>query len=110
LADTIAAGFETEAQMSQKFFGKYRGVVTNNKDPQQMGRIMAQVPAVLGQGQTAFALPCVPVGVSKTGGSSLPGVGASVWVEFENGDPDFPIWSGCFFANAGETPASLKLK
>ncbi|HVS82557.1 MAG TPA: phage baseplate assembly protein V [Pyrinomonadaceae bacterium] len=96
--------------MSQKFFGKYRGVVTNNIDPQQMGRISAQVPAVLGPGQTARALPCVPVGVSKTAGSSLPKVGANVWIEFENGDPDLPIWSGCFFANSGETPASLKFK
>jgi hypothetical protein len=96
--------------MSRKFFGKYRGVVTNNIDPQQMGRIIAQVPAVLGPGQTAFALPCVPLGLSKAAGSSLPKVGASVWIEFEHGDPDFPIWSGCFFANSGETPASLKLK
>ena len=96
--------------MTQKFFGKYRGVVTNNKDPQQMGRIIAQVPAVFGSGQTVFALPCVPVGVSKAASSSLPKVGASVWIEFEQGDPDFPIWSGCFFANSGETPASLKFR
>lgn len=96
--------------MSQKYFGKYRGVVLNNVDPLQMGRISAQVPAVLGAAQTAFALPCVPVGVSKTAGSSLPKVGSNVWIEFENGDPDLPIWSGCFFANSGETPASLKFK
>jgi hypothetical protein len=96
--------------MSQKFFGKYRGVVTSNKDPFQMGRIIAQVPAVLGAGPTAFALPCVPLGLSKVAGSSLPKVGANVWIEFENGDPNLPIWSGCFFTNAGETPASLKFK
>jgi hypothetical protein len=96
--------------MSQKFFGKYRGVVTNNIDPQQMGRIIAQVPAVFGPGQTVFALPCVPLGVSKVAGSSLPKVGANVWIEFENGDPNLPVWSGCFFASAGETPASLKFK
>ncbi|HLR05460.1 MAG TPA: phage baseplate assembly protein V [Pyrinomonadaceae bacterium] len=96
--------------MSRKFFGKYRGVVTNNKDPLQMGRIIAQVPAVLGPGQTTFALPCVPLGLSKAAGSSLPKVGATVWIEFEHGDRDFPIWSGCFFANSGDTPASLKFK
>ncbi len=96
--------------MSRKFFGKYRGVVTNNKDPLQMGRIIAQVPAVLGPGQTTFALPCVPLGLSKAAGSSLPKVGATVWIEFEHGDRYFPIWSGCFFANSGETPASLKFK
>jgi uncharacterized protein involved in type VI secretion and phage assembly len=96
--------------MGQTYFGKYRGVVTNNIDPLQMGRVIAQVPAVLGQSQTTWALPCVPLGVSRIGGSSLPKVGATVWIEFEQGNPDFPIWSGCFFGNSAETPASLKSK
>jgi len=94
--------------MTQKFFGKYRGVVTNNVDPLQLGRIEARVPAVLGPVISAWALPAIPLGVSKTIGSSLPKVGANVWIEFENGNPDLPIWSGCFFGNAAETPASLK--
>jgi len=34
----------------------------------------------------------------------LPPKGANVWVEFEGGDPDYPIWSGCFWSD-GEVPA-----
>jgi len=30
-----------------------------------------------------------------------------VWMEFEHGDPDFPIWSGCWWGNAAEMPPLL---
>ena len=94
--------------MSVKFFGKYRGVVTNNVDPLQTGRIRAQVPEVFGNNQSGWAMPCVPVGVSKKVASALPKVGAAVWIEFEQGNPDHPVWTGCFYGSAAETPAALK--
>jgi hypothetical protein len=94
--------------MSVKYYGKYRGVVTNNVDPLQMGRIRAQVPDVLGENESGWAMPCVPCGVSKKVASSLPEVGAAVWIEFEQGDPDRPIWTGCFYGSAAETPPSLR--
>jgi hypothetical protein len=82
--------------MSAKFFGKYRGVVTNNVDPLQIGRLRVQVQDVRGNNELSWAMPCIPCGVSKRVGSSLPKVGAAVWIEFEQGDPDHPIWTGCF--------------
>ena len=94
--------------MSAKFFGKYRGVVTNNVDPLQTGRIRAQVPDVFGNNQSGWAMPCVPCGVSKKVASSLPKLGDGVWIEFEQGNPDHPIWTGCFYGSAAETPPSLK--
>jgi Type VI secretion system/phage-baseplate injector OB domain len=94
--------------MAQQLFGKYRGTVTNNIDPLQVGRIRAQVPAVTGLIETPWALPSVPVELGKTRGSSLPNVGSLVWIEFENGDASRPIWSGCFFGGAAETPPALK--
>jgi uncharacterized protein involved in type VI secretion and phage assembly len=75
-----------------RFFGKYRGKVANNVDSMQLGRLQVTVPAVLGEGQLSWAMPCTPVG-------------ANVWVEFEEGDTDYPIWSGCFWGS-GECPAS----
>lgn len=93
-----------------KFFGKYRGVVTNNRDPMQMGRIRAQVPGLFGGNESGWAMPCVPGGLSKVKGSALPKIGARVWIEFEKGDPDSPIWTGFWFGNAAETPAALKKK
>jgi Type VI secretion system/phage-baseplate injector OB domain len=94
--------------MSIKLFGKYRGGVTNNVDPLQTGRIRAQVPDVFGTNESSWAMPCVPCNVPKKVASSLPKIGAGVWIEFEQGDRNRPIWTGCFYGTAQETPSSLK--
>jgi hypothetical protein len=92
----------------KQFFGKYRGTVENNLDPQQQGRVQVSVPAVLGQGSLSWAMPCAPYAGSGVGLFTVPPRGANVWVEFEGGDPDYPIWSGCFWGT-GEVPASPAL-
>ena len=79
------------------FWGKYRGTVTNNFDPQGQGRLQVSVPAVLGEGRLSWALPSVPYAGPGLGFLAIPPLGANIWVEFEGGDPDFPIWSGCFW-------------
>ncbi|MGQ9482268.1 phage baseplate assembly protein V [Chloroflexus sp.] len=91
-----------------QFFGKYRGKVENNIDPLQQGRVQVSVPAVLGDGRLSWAMPCVPFAGNSVGLFLVPPTGANVWVEFEGGDPDYPIWSGCFWA-PGEVPASPAL-
>lgn len=88
----------------KQFFGKYRGKVVNNVDPQQMGRLQVSVPAVLGEGQLSWAMPCMPFAGQQSGVYMVPTIGANVWVEFEGGDPDYPIWTGGFWG-VGETPA-----
>ncbi len=88
------------------FFGKYRGTVENQVDLQGLGRVQVSVPDVLGSGTMAWAMPATPYGGSGVGFFAIPPVGASVWVEFERGDPDYPIWSGCFWG-PGESPAGL---
>ena len=93
--------------MSQ-FFGKYRGKVANNIDPMQLGRVQVSVPAVLGEGSLSWAMPCAPYGGAGVGFFAVPPVGANIWVEFEAGDSDYPIWSGCFWG-AGEVPAQPAL-
>ena len=87
-----------------RFYGKYRGKVADNVDPKQMGCIRVSVPAVLGTGTQSWAYPCVPYAGLQTGFFAIPPIGANVWVEFEGGDPDHPIWSGCFWG-LGEAPA-----
>lgn len=88
-----------------EFFGKYRGKVENNVDPMQQGRIQVSVPAVLGEGQSSWAMPCAPYAGSGVGLFTIPPSESNVWVEFEGGDPDYPIWSGCFWGT-GEAPAT----
>jgi hypothetical protein len=88
----------------REFFGKYRGKVENNIDPMLQGRVQVSVPAVLGEGSLSWAMPCAPYAGSGVGFFAIPPVGANVWVEFEAGNPDYPIWSGCFWG-VGEAPA-----
>ena len=93
--------------MSAPFYGKYRGVVSDVHDPLQLGRVRATVPDVLGDQESGWALPCAPFGGNQAGFFALPTVGAGVWIEFEHGDPDRPIWSGCWWGSAAEVPPIL---
>jgi hypothetical protein len=86
-----------------RFYGKYRGMVVNNVDPMQQGRIQASVPAV-SQVLSTWALPCVPITGRQQGVFIVPQVGANVWIEYEAGDPQFPIWSGGFWGSAADVP------
>jgi hypothetical protein len=88
----------------QKFYGKYRGTVVNNVDPEQRGRIQAIVPAVSNVVPTSWAMPCVPMAGKQQGAFMVPQMGAGVWIEFEGGDPDKPIWVGGFWGIAAEVP------
>ncbi len=90
---------------TKKYFGKYRGVVTDNSDPLMLGRIQAKVQDVLGDKESSWAMPSVPYAGKNVGLFLIPPTDALVWIEFEHGDPDYPIWSGCFWAS-GEAPAS----
>jgi uncharacterized protein involved in type VI secretion and phage assembly len=90
--------------MSEKFYGKYRGLVLNNIDPMQMNRLQVQVPDVAGLIPVTWAMPCVPLAGLQNGMVALPIIGSGVWVEFEQGDPDYPIWVGCFWGSAAEVP------
>jgi hypothetical protein len=90
------------------YFGKYRGTVVNNIDPQQRGRLLVVVPDVSGLILTSWAMPCVPVGGIQMGFYSVPPVGSGVWVEFEQGNSDWPIWVGCFWGSSAEVPSLAK--
>ena len=88
----------------RKFYGKYRGLVIENIDPEQIGRVMVQVPDVLGEIPSSWAMPCVPVAGIQSGIFAVPPIGSQVWVEFEQGDPDFPIWTGGFWGLVADVP------
>jgi len=93
------------------YFGKYRGTVSDNADPTNRGRLKVKVPCVLGDLEV-WAMPCVPYAGQGVGFYSLPEADTGVWVEFEAGDPSFPVWVGCFWGD-GELPdpggASVKI-
>jgi uncharacterized protein involved in type VI secretion and phage assembly len=72
-----------------RFYGMYRGTVTDNQDPLLTGRIRARVPEVTGEADSGWALQCVAFGIV-----SIPPVGAEVLIQFEQGDPERPIVMG----------------
>ena len=86
------------------FYGKYRGTVIDNNDPMKMGRLSVQVPDVSNVQSSTWAMPCAPFAGPQSGSVAVPPVGASVWVEFEQGNSDYPIWSGCFWGSAADVP------
>lgn len=94
----------TDDDNGRAFYGKYRGIVTDIEDPLFQGRIKAKVPDVLGDDESGWAMPCVPFGGNGMGFFALPKKDAGVWIEFEHGDPDYPIWSGCWWGIAAELP------
>lgn len=103
-------------QQTSRHYGKYRGIVTNNQDPKNLGRIKARVPEVLGDVETGWALPCAPYAGDSSGVYTVPEPGAGVWIEFEAGDVSRPIWSGCWWGenqlpkNESSTAATPPLK
>ena len=86
-----------------EFYGKYRGVVAENRDPLKLGRLAVLVPAI-SEEALRWALPAVPYAGPKLGFYFIPPVGAHVWVEFEAGDVDYPIWTGCFWGGDSDAP------
>ena len=76
----------------------------NNIDPMQIGRIQVMVPDISNFLPTTFAMPCVPLAGKQMGAYLVPQIGSGVWGEFEQGDPDYPIWSGCFWGVMAEVP------
>jgi hypothetical protein len=95
----------TSPDEPREFFGKYRGIVIDNVDPLKMGRTLVMVPDIFGPIPLSWAMPCMPMAGVQTGLYCVWPIGASVWVEFEQGDPDYPIVVGGFWANPGEVPA-----
>ena len=88
-----------------QYFGKYRGTVLNNVDPMQIGRLQVVVPDVAGLIPTTWAMPCFPIAGKQMGAYLIPQIGSGVWVEFEQGDSDHPVWTGCYYGSAAEVPA-----
>jgi uncharacterized protein involved in type VI secretion and phage assembly len=92
-------GMQTQGEPVQKYFGKYRGTVSDNSDPHDLGRVRALVPEVLGAEVSGWALPALPYSGNGSGSFTVPPQKAGVWIEFEAGDISRPIWTGCWWGS-----------
>lgn len=86
--------------MMSPYYGKYRAVVVDVKDPQQRGRVRVQCPKVLGTAKSAWCEPCVPVAGDFNGDFCLPAIGETLWIEFEGGNPNKPVYSGGWYSES----------
>jgi uncharacterized protein involved in type VI secretion and phage assembly len=94
-----------DAHGKRRFYGKYRGIVVSNADPKQLGRLQVSCPQ-FGAVPLSWAMPCVPFAGPLMGFAALPIPGSGVWIEFEQGDIDYPIWVGCFWGEGELPPAA----
>jgi uncharacterized protein involved in type VI secretion and phage assembly len=100
LADLQKTVVQLIDKVERRFYGKYRGFVVDNEDPEHLGRLKVTVPSVLGpEVVTGWASPCTPYGgASNQGCLFVPEPESGVWIEFEEGDLEFPIWVGSFWS------------
>ena len=106
-SNTYGGGVPTR----RKYPGLYRGTVLNNVDPMQRGRLMLQIPDALSFSPSTWAEPCVPL-AGPTGPPMgvymVPAIGTGVWVQFEHGDIDKPVWIGCRWGLPSDIPTLAK--
>jgi hypothetical protein len=101
----------SDSESDKRFWGKYKGTVVQNADPEFRGRIMCEVPTVLGLTPSSWCEACVPLSGSTApmGVYVVPQIGSAVWVEFLGGDPQKPIWAGCRWDAKRDVPPLAKL-
>lgn len=102
----------TTSNDDSKYYGLYQGTVTFNADPMFAGRLMLNVPDVLSYSPTTWAEPCTPL-AGPTGPPMgvymVPPIGTGVWVQFEHGDPDKPVWMGCRWGLPSDIPPMARM-
>ncbi len=93
---------------TQRLEGRYKGKVINNIDPLQMGRVLVEVPDALGTDPCIWAAPAAALAGPGMGISIVPPIGAGVWVEFQRGQIDAAVWTGCWRGSAADAPPIAK--
>jgi hypothetical protein len=97
------------SKSKKKYWGRYKGIVTSNIDPEMQGRLMVQVPDVLGDDPCIWAESASPLASAGMGMYFVPPAESGVWIEFQQGDTDYAMWTGCWRGAATDTPAAVKL-
>lgn len=93
--------------LGQRYYGKYRGTVVDTADPTKRARVKVKVPSVMGD-KELWAMPCAPYAGASIGFFALPPADTAIWVEFEGGSIDQPIWAGCFWKDGEIDSADAK--
>jgi len=92
-----------------RYYGNYRGFVLSNEDPLKMGRLQLRLPHLNPnvKDDETWAWPISSWGGKDYGIQLLPQKGDMVWVQFENGDADYPLWQHAGYSKE-ELPLEFK--
>jgi len=90
----------------KRFYGRYRGKVASNVDPKRLGRLLVEVPDVLGDKSCIWAEPATPLVGTNMGFSYVPDANSGVWVEFQQGDPNYAVWTGGWRGATSDLPSA----
>lgn len=94
---------DKQDEKRSKIQGVVIGVVTNNEDPDGMGRIKVKFPWLSDEDESNWARVATPMAGKERGLYFLPEVDDEVLVAFEHGDMHFPYIIGSLW-NGTDTP------
>lgn len=94
--------YQLDPMGQPRYFGVYRGTVIDTADPLSKSRVRLAIPMIFGNAPTGWAEAVLPPVIETVMDSTstpqsnvvLPSAGSKVWVMFEAGNPDFPVWIG----------------
>jgi uncharacterized protein involved in type VI secretion and phage assembly len=90
---------------ANRLYGVMVGVVTNNQDPEGLGRVKVRFPWFSNEDESGWARIAAPMAGKERGIYFLPEVDDEVLVAFEHGDMRFPYVLGALWNGQDAPPA-----
>ncbi|MCO5171649.1 MAG: phage baseplate assembly protein V [Planctomycetes bacterium] len=103
ITDIMGQGRDAQAQAS-KIYGVVIGIVTNNKDPDKLGRVKVKFPWLSDEVESFWARPAYPMNGKERGYWWIPEIDDEVLLAFEHGDPNRPYLLGGLYNGVDKPP------
>ena len=105
LFDLLIDNEEQEA-IASRIYGVVVGVVTNNEDPEGLGRVKVKLPWLSDEDESDWSRIATPMAGKERGIYFLPEIDDEVLVAFEHGDVRFPYIIGSLWNGQDSPPAT----
>ena len=102
----LVADDDVRGALAARIAGVAVGIVTNNQDPDKLGRVKVRFPWLSDEDESQWARIAAPMAGNDRGAYFLPEVDDEVLVAFEHGDIRFPYVVGALWNGKDAPPAS----